>query len=523
MKCAQCGESKTERLVHVSRLVVIGLFVLGFVLSWTLFGPFLHGVVEGNDRSRLPLGQVVVPLLTLIAATVAGFARWKQQVCAKCDVAESAWLLQPLPPMESARAMSGPTRRTVLRTMGGVGTGVAAAAGGIVVGVVRNRGWLPVANDFFRAEVETLAKQPRGEWTGSRVVSYRRLGRTNEMVSDISCGCGQIKKADVARAAIDRGITYFDTSPDYSDTLSEQVVGEAMKGRRDKLFIATKFCRGSGHLLNETPVPEIIKAVEESLGRLQTDHVDLIHIHSCDRVDRLMAPNIHEAFDRLKEQGKVRFLGVSTHTPNLEEVANTAIDSGRFDVMMLAYHFKMWPKFDHILEKAKANDVAIVAMKTLKGAMHQNLADFRGEATAYSQAAFRWVLSNPAVACLVISIKEQAHLDEYLYASGQQPKATDVALLEKYDRLTAGDYCEPHCGECLSSCPKGLPINDVLRYSMYFKHYGWEKEGMRQYAKLDVNASECVGCPAPCAGSCPLHIPIRQKMIEADRLLTLKV
>ena len=56
-----------------------------------------------------------------------------------------------------------------------------------------------------------------------------------------------------------------------------------------------------------------------------------------------MAPNIHEAFDRLKEQGKVRFLGVSTHTPNLEEVANTAIDSGRFDVMMLAYHFGMWP------------------------------------------------------------------------------------------------------------------------------------------------------------------------------------
>src|SRR6185295_7581311 len=109
-----------------------------------------------------------------------------------------------------------------------------------------------------------------------------------------------------------------------------------MKGQRDKMFIATKFCRPTGHLLNETPVPEIMGAVEESLRRLQTDHVDLIHIHSCDGVDRLMAPNIHEAFDRLKEQGKVRFLGVSTHTPNLEEVANAAIDSGRFDVMMLA-------------------------------------------------------------------------------------------------------------------------------------------------------------------------------------------
>ena len=175
-------------------------------------------------------------------------------------------------------------------------------------------------------------------------------------MSDISLGGGRIGSAgtdpdsmkqavDLARGAIDRGITYFDTSPDYSGANSEHVLGEAMKGHRDKMFIATKFCVADGHLPNDTPVPKIMEAVEASLTRLQTDHVDLIHVHSCDRVERLMAPNIHEAFDQLKEQGKVRFLGVSTHTPNLEEVANAAIDSGRFDVMMLAYHFGMWPTF----------------------------------------------------------------------------------------------------------------------------------------------------------------------------------
>ena len=76
----------------------------------------------------------------------------------------------------------------------------------------------------------------------------------------------------------------------------------------------------------------------------------------------------------------MRFLGVSTHTPNLEEVANAAIDSGRFDVMMLAYHFGMWPNFGHILEKAKQHDVGVVAMKTLKGAKHADLAAFRDDA-----------------------------------------------------------------------------------------------------------------------------------------------
>jgi predicted aldo/keto reductase-like oxidoreductase len=232
-----------------------------------------------------------------------------------------------------------------------------------------------------------------------------------------------------------------------------------------------------------------------------------------------MAPNIHEAFDRLKEQGKVRFLGVSTHTPNLEEVANTAIDSGRFDVMMLAYHFGMWPTFGHILEKAKKHDVGIVAMKTLKGAKHTNLADFRQDADSYAQSAFRWVLSNPAVACLVISIYEQRQVDEYVFASGTAVRPTDVALLQRYDQLVSGDYCQPHCGVCLDSCAYDLPINDVLRYRMYFKDYHWESEGKRLYAKLERNASACLGCAAPCANTCPIGVPIREKMLDAHQWL----
>src|SRR6185295_6773687 len=308
----------------------------------------------------------------------------------------------------------GPTRRLVLRALGAGGATVAAGTAGATVAVVRNRQWIPVARDFFVTKVENTSPHPRPEWSEARIRAYRRLGRTNAMVSDISLGSGRISDFEVARAALERGVTYFDTAPDYSHHLSERVLGEAMKGHRDKLFLATKFCRADGHLPNETPVPKIIEAVEGSLSRLQTDHVDLIHIHSCDRVERLLAPNIHEAFDRLKEQGKVRFLGVSTHTPNLEAVANAAIDSGRFDVMMLAYHFGMWPSFGDILQKARAHDVGVVAMKTLKGAKHTNLTRFRDEASAYSQAAFRWVLSNPNVSCLVVSFKEHQQVEEYV-------------------------------------------------------------------------------------------------------------
>src|SRR5262249_60250582 len=131
---------------------------------------------------------------------------------------------------------------------------------------------------------------------------------------------------------------------------------------------------------------------------------------------------------------------------------------------------------------AKQHDVGIVDMKTLKGAKHENLASFRREADAYSQSAFRWVLSNPNVSCLVVSFWDPRHVDEYLAASGTALEPHDVVRLEEYDRQIAGDYCQPHCGQCLDSCPHDLPINDVLRYRMYAKDYGWAEEGRAAYA-----------------------------------------
>jgi predicted aldo/keto reductase-like oxidoreductase len=179
-------------------------------------------------------------------------------------------------------------------------------------------------------------------------------------------------------------------------------------------------------------------------------------------------------------------------------------------------------ELDRILERAAERDVGVVAMKTLKGAKHENLAAFRDDAASYTQAAFRWVLSNPKVSCLVVSFSKLAQVDEYLHASGTQLTAADGVVLARYDGAIAGDYCRPHCGECLDSCVASLPIDDVLRYRMYFEDYGAEKEAMRLYAALgESNASLCVGCPAPCAAACPHGVPIQEKMLTAHGRLSL--
>jgi len=244
-----------------------------------------------------------------------------------------------------------------------------------------------------------------------------------------------------------------------------------------------------------------------------------VHIHSCDSVARLMDENVHEAFDRLKEQGKVRFLGVSTHTPNLAEVANAAIDSDRFDVMMLAYHFGAWPTIGDIIDRAAAKDIGVVAMKTLRGAQHKGLLWSRDERDSFTQASFKWVLENPSVACLVISLWETGQLDEFLYASGQLPSAGDLAVLERYQELTRETHCRPHCGVCLDACPEGVPIHDVLRHRMYYEDYGAQRAAMEGYAALATHASACSGCAAPCAKACPYGIDIPRRTSETDALL----
>src|SRR5438093_2493279 len=376
---------------------------------------------------------------------------------------------------------------------------------------------------FLLGSAPTEAKKKNLEWQEAQVRSSRPLGRTGMQMSDISFGCAGLDNVAVVKRALERGVTYFDTSPDYSRAGSEHTLGEGIKGHpRDKLFIVSKFCTPDGHLSNDTPVKDVVAAVEASLQRLDTDYLDLAHIHACDSLDRLMNPNIHEACDRLKEQGKLRFLGVSSHTPHLETVMRHAVESGRFDVIMVAYNFKNWPDLTTIFRDAKEKGVGVVAMKTLKGAKHTALSDFTPtERESFAQAAFKWVLSNQNVSGLVVSINSLTQIDEYLHASGQPLQQADVDLLEKYDRLVGNDYCRPGCGACLSSCPYEVPINDVLRYAMYYENYSQQRVGMEAYARIPAahNASQCVDCKAPCQQACPFEIPIKEKMLRADRLL----
>jgi len=487
--------------------IALALWLAAIAASGFVLSGWVNDLAEGIAAPYRGFGRPALAfgLLALAIATTVLWARGQSQ-------GDS----------QSEPAQAGSRRRFLV----GAIAGGLAGFGGALVPRLFGWGWTTGRN-IAGPGLAITDPDPREEWKGARVNAYRTLGRTNFAISDISLGSSSIDDSGrgeaVARLAIERGVNYFDTAPDYSHAGSETALGRAMKGLRDQMFVATKFCWPDGHLGAGAPVADYVEVVEGSLRRLQTDYVDLVHVHSCDNVARLLDPNLHEAFERLKGQGKVRFLGFSSHTPNLPAVSEAAIADGRFDVMMLAYHYGAFPALGSIIQRAAAAGMGVVAMKTLKGAHHRGMVEFREDANAYSQAAFKWVLSNPDVSGLVISFSELQHVDEYLYASGAEPTADDLAVLRRYDERIAGIHCFQHCGACLDACPEQLPIADVLRHRMYFEDYGAERMAMELYSKLEPKADVCTGCSAPCANACPFDVSIAERTRAAHEMLTLRV
>jgi hypothetical protein len=510
----------------MNRLARLALWALAVAAFGYLYaGGLIYGALIGPDWRAYPLGGFIEALFRGL-----GY-RGENAIAAVFWLGVGVlalWAAVLLARRGAKRSQPNALRRRLVTS--GALLGATALAGGAAfarafLGFGTGfKGWGAV-NEGIQARVETTAPRYPEAWKNAHVQGFRTLGRTGWKISDIVVGSGRIKEqkgTDIVRLALERGVTYVDTAPDYSAAGSEEAVGRAIRGLRDRVFLATKFCTPHGHLGAGSAVVDYKRAVEDSLRRLGTDHVDLVHVHACDEVARLMDPSMHEAFDRLRTEGKVRFLGFSSHTPRLEEVTDAAIRSGRFDVMMLAYHHGIWPQLAELIARARREqDMGVIAMKTLKGAKHHGLAGFREQAPAYSQAALRWVLSNPDVSAAVISFFEFQHVDEYLQASGGVVSEADLALLAEYDRQIVGTYCAPHCGQCLSRCPEGLPIPDVLRHRMYFEDYRDEKEAMRLYAQLETKADVCTGCAAPCLGSCPVGIDIPARTRGAHAMLSL--
>jgi predicted aldo/keto reductase-like oxidoreductase len=370
---------------------------------------------------------------------------------------------------------------------------------------------------------------------GAQVRRYATLGRTGMRIADISFGASRLGSGedDLVRHAFDQGINYFDTADSYRGGDSETTIGEALRGKRDRVYLTSKTYTSPTEARDA-----MMRTLEGSLKRLRTDYVDVYFNHAVNDVARLKNPEWHEFTARAKQQGKIRFVGMSGHAGRLIECLDHALDTNGVDVILVAYNFGQDPAFyqkftrsydfiarqpdlPRVLAKAKANGVGVVAMKTLMGARLNDMRPFERGGATYAQAAFRWTLSSKDVDALVISMTSTELVDEYLGASGARAAAEDdLPLLRRYARLNGATQCRHGCGDCLAACPRGVDIGEVLRTRMYAVDYGDLALARSEYARLGDGASACLACTArPCESACPHGVPVERFVAATHRLL----
>ncbi|UCG50598.1 MAG: aldo/keto reductase [Candidatus Latescibacterota bacterium] len=394
-----------------------------------------------------------------------------------------------------------------IATVVGAGLGIAGATQGLKA----------------KTPVVQLAQAESGTKDKPQIKDYRKLGRTGWKVSDIAFGNARMTDPAMLEYAMERGINYVDTARQYFDM--EVVIGKIFPEKRDKLFVATKL---EPELITaEVSVQEVTKAIEESLERLNTDYIDCCMIHSVgdpnlgDRT-RIENRNTYEAFEKAKKAGKIRAWGASSHGPRLVEDFSWLIENTGIDMIMPGMNY-MTKGLEPVLAKAREKDIAVVAMKSLSAARKIDYSAFIKDGRTIRQALLRWMLAQPNIDTISLTMSTFEDVDEFVGASGT-PKLTpdEKKALEKYGMLLDSDYCRPGCGACLANCPQGVPINDILRYRLYFHNYGREKDAMGLYAALPAskNAHQCQYCSAPCTGSCPFGISIKHKLVEAHTELT---
>jgi uncharacterized protein len=244
-------------------------------------------------------------------------------------------------------------------------------------------------------------------------LAHRRLGKTGIDVPIIGYGTAPLGKEHVSveqavrclHGAIDLGVTYLDTSPDYG---SEPKVGEVMRTRRDEVFLATK--------VNRRSAQGVLREVEESLAKLKTDHVDLIQVHAVNAwadLEQALAPDGALAgLEKAREQGKVRHIGITGHAR--PELLGYALTQYPFDTVLVALGMAdrlVSSPETFCLPKAIEQNVGVIAMKALGHGQFKSI-----------DLALRYSLGLPGVSLAIVGMDVEVQIEQIVQiAEGFKP------------------------------------------------------------------------------------------------------
>lgn len=399
-----------------------------------------------------------------------------------------------------------------------------------------------------------------------KITDYRLLGRTGFKVSDIGCGPAIMTNENLLKAVIDSGVNIIDTAEFYGNGNNEILVGKAIKDfDRKSLFINTKL------MINKTDGTQIIKdRVIKCLERLDTSYLDGLMLWNPNSIEDVRNKEFHNAFRQLKEEGKVRFCGISCHgseyprssQEDMEKIICGAIADGRFDHVLFVYNYAQQEMGNNILKECAVTNTGALLMKTdpfgkryldiidkvnalrkENKPVDENISrryetilekqksgkaylaeDQFGDTRARRAAAISFVLENPTVSSALISFSNFEEIQDYVSLSGVKLTLENRTLMNAMKDKFGHLYCRHACGICEKSCPYNVPVNTIARFNHYFISQKRERYAIQKYIELQSpNTARCLNCEGFCESNCPYGVSVRTIMAIAHENLYLNI
>ena len=333
-------------------------------------------------------------------------------------------------------------------------------------------------------------------------MEYKILGKTGLKISRLGFGGIPIQKIDAEGTKkligdlINEGVNFIDTARGY--TVSEEYLGYALEGVRDRFVLATKSMARTKEAM--------AKDIDISLNNLRTNHIDLYQVHnpSAKDLDQVTAPGgALEALLEAKAAGKIGHIGITLHSV---ELFKNALDLPWVETIMFPYNIVETQGEELIALCAKKN-IGFICMKPLAGGAIED-----------AEIAIRFIVSNPAVTVVIPGMADAAEIAQNVAATSntsplnaeEQKKIADIKESLGTNFCRRCNYCQP--------CTAGINISGVFLFEGYYSRYDLKDWALSRYSSMPKTASDCIDCGV-CETRCPYNLPIRDMLKRAAEVM----
>lgn len=332
------------------------------------------------------------------------------------------------------------------------------------------------------------------------------LGKTGLQISYMGFGgiplqrVTQQEAKEVFKALIEQGVNYLDTARAY--TVSEEWIGGAIEGMRDRFVLATKS--------KQTTAAAMQADIETSLRNLRTSYIDLYQVHNPSMEDLAVVTGpggALEALQQAQKEGKIGHIGLTAHSL---EVFEKALSLPWVETIMFPYNL-VETQGEALIHRCREKHIGFIAMKPLAGGA---LTRVPGETEDRAVLALRFLAQNPDVTVVIPGMycKEEVERNAAALLDTAPLTDTEQEKIQQIRQELGQNFCR-RCNYC-APCTKGISIPNVFLFEGYLTRYGLVDWARERYDSLAVKAGACIGCGV-CETRCPYHLPIRKMMAKA--------